>query len=88
MLGCYRLDPPTPDFPRTDPAVLLAIAGRTAPSQALAAAQPLAEQLIDERLENLPPTHPLLEAGRVVAARPSRHWNQGSTAMSPGRSRQ
>ncbi|HKN42428.1 MAG TPA: hypothetical protein VJW23_00785, partial [Propionibacteriaceae bacterium] len=38
--------------------------------------------LIDERLANLPPADALIEVARVVAARPSRHWNQGSTAIS------
>jgi DNA primase catalytic core len=83
MLSCYRIDPlyaPLPDG--TDPADLLALKGRTALTDALAAAQPLAEQLISERLKNLPPAHALLEAARVVAARPSRHWNQDSTAIS------
>jgi hypothetical protein len=66
----------------TGPAELVAVMGPTGLTAALAAAQPLAEQLIDERLKNLPPTHALLEAARVVAARPSRHWDQGSTAIS------
>ena len=83
MLSCYRLDPLHARLPDgTDPADLLAIAGPTALTNALAAAQPLAEQLIDERLDNLPPTHAVLEATRVVAARPSRHWDQDSTAIS------
>ena len=83
MLSCYRLDPLHARLPDgTDPADLLALAGPTALTEALAAAQPLAEQLIDERLKNLPPTHAVLEAARVVAARPSRHWNQDSTAIS------
>jgi DNA primase catalytic core len=83
MLSCYRLDPLYARLPDgTDPADLLAIAGLTALTEALTGAQPLAEQLIDERLKNLPPAHALLEAARVVAARPSRHWNQGSTAIS------
>jgi hypothetical protein len=66
----------------TGPAELVAVMGPTGLTAALAAAQPLAEQLIDERLKNLPPTHALLEAARVVAARPSRHWDQGRTAIS------
>ena len=66
----------------TGPAELVAVMGPTGLTAALAAAQPLAEQLIDERLANLPPTHAVLEAARVVAARPSRHWDQGSTAIS------
>ena len=83
VLSCYRLDPLYPRLPDgTDPADLLALKGPTALTEALTGAQPLAEQLIDERLKNLPPAHALLEAARVVAARPSRHWNQGSTAIS------
>ena len=83
MLSCYRLDPLHARLPDgTDPADLLALAGPTALTDALAAAQPLAEQLIDERLKNLPPTHAVLEATRVVAARPSRHWDHDSTAIS------
>ena len=85
MLSCYRLDPLYLRLPDgTDAADLLALAGPTALTEALAAAQPLAEQLIDERLNNLPPTDAVLEAARVVAARPSRHWDQGSTAISSG----
>jgi hypothetical protein len=83
MLSCYRLDPLYLRLPDgTDPADLLAVIGPTGLTDALTAAQPLAQQLIDERLKNLPPTHAVLEATRVVAARPSRHWNQDSTAIS------
>jgi DNA primase catalytic core len=83
MLSCYRLDPRYARLPDgTDPADLLAIAGPTGLNDALTAAQPLAAQLIDERLANLPPTQALLEATRVVAARPSRHWDQDSSAIS------
>jgi DNA primase catalytic core len=83
MLSCYRLDPLYARIPDgTDPAELLAVMGPTGLTDALAAAQPLAEQLIAERLANLPPTQAVLEATRVVAARPSRHWDQGSTAIS------
>jgi DNA primase len=83
MLSCHRLDPRYAQLPEgTDPADLLALRGPTALTEALAGAQPLAKQLIDERLKNLPPTQALLEAARVVAARPSRRWNQGSAAIS------
>jgi DNA primase catalytic core len=83
MLSCHRLDPrytPLPDG--TDPADLVALRGSTALTKALAAAQPLAERLLEERLTNLPPAEGLLEAARVVAARPSRHWEQDSSAIS------
>jgi DNA primase catalytic core len=82
MLSCYRLDPLHASLPEgTDPADLLALRGPTALTQALAAAQPLAERLLDQRLANLPPVEALPEAARVVAARPSRHWEQGSSAI-------
>jgi DNA primase catalytic core len=83
MLSCYRLDPLHARLPEsTDPADLLALKGPTALTRALAAAQPLAERLLEERLANLPPAQALLEAARVVAARPARHWEQGSRAIS------
>jgi len=83
MLSCYRLDPLYARLPDgTDTADLLALAGPTALTEALAGAQPLADQLIDERLANLPPADAVLEAARVVAARPSRQWDQGSSAIS------
>src|SRR5215217_7525208 len=83
MLSCYRLDPRYAQLPEgTDPADLLALRGSTALTEALAAAQPLADRLLDERLANLPPAQALLETARVVAARPSRHWEQGSSAIS------
>jgi DNA primase catalytic core len=83
MLSCYRLDPLHVQLPDgTDPAELLAIAGPTALTEALTGAQPLAERLLDERLKNLAPAGAVLEATRVVAARPSRYWDQGSRAIS------
>jgi DNA primase catalytic core len=83
ILSCHRLDPRYPPLPEgTDPADLLALRGSTALTEALAAAQPLADRLLDERLANLPPAQALLETARVVAARPCRHWEQGSSAIS------
>jgi DNA primase catalytic core len=83
MLSCYRLDPLHAQLPEgTDPADLLALKGPTALTEALAAAQPLAERLLDERLTNLPPAQALLEAARVIAAGPIHHWEQGSSAIS------
>jgi DNA primase catalytic core len=83
LLSCQRLDPlhaPLPDG--TDPADLLALRGPTALTRALAAAQPLAKRLLEERLANLPSAEALLEAARVVAGRPSRHWDQDSSTIS------
>jgi DNA primase len=83
MLSKYRLDPLYPRLPvGTDPADLLALKGPTALTKALAAAQPLADRLLEERLNNLPPAQALLEAARVVAARSPRHWNQDSSVIS------
>jgi DNA primase len=83
MLSCYRLDPLYTRLPDgTDPAESLAIAGPKALTEALAGARPLAERLLAERLANLPPAEALREATRVVAARPSRHWDQDSSAIS------
>jgi hypothetical protein len=66
MLSCYRLAPQARLPDGTDPADLLALRGPAALTEALATAQPL----VDERLANLPPGDALLEATRVVAARP------------------
>jgi len=83
MLSCYRLDPCYARLPDgTDPADLLALRGPTALTKALTAALPLAERLLGERLNNLPPTQALLEAARVVAARPALHWDRDSSAIS------
>jgi hypothetical protein len=78
-----RMDPLYALLPDgTDPADLLALSGPTALAEALATAQPHAERLLGERLENLPPAQALREAARVVAARPDRHWGRGSGAIS------
>jgi DNA primase catalytic core len=83
MLSCHRLDPlHTPLSDGTDPADLLALKGPTALTQALVAAQPLSERLLEERLANLPSAEALREAARVIAARPARHWDQDSSALS------
>jgi DNA primase catalytic core len=83
LLSYHRLDPLHARLPDgTDPADLLALKGPTALTRALAAAQPLAERLLQERLANLPPAQAHLEAARVVAARPARHWDQDSSAIS------
>jgi DNA primase len=82
ILSC-RLDPLHAPLPEsTDPADLLALKGPAAFRRVLAAAQPLAQRLLEERLVNLPPAQALLEAARVIAARPSMQWDQGSRAIS------
>ena len=45
-------------------------------------AGPLGDELIAERLTNLPPDQAQLEAARVVAARPTGCWDQGSNTIS------
>jgi DNA primase catalytic core len=83
LLTPYRLDPLYLRLPEgSDPADLLCRAGPAALTEALDGAQPLAQRLLDERLTNLPPTQALLEAVRVVAARPSRHWHPDSSEIS------
>jgi DNA primase catalytic core len=83
MLSRHRLDPLHTRLPDgTDPADLLALKGPTALTQALAAAQPLAERLLQERVANLPSAEALREAAWVIAARPARHWDQDSSAIS------
>jgi DNA primase catalytic core len=83
ILSCCRLDPLHARLPAgTDPADLLALGGPRALTDALTASQPLAERLLAERIANLPPADAVLEATRIVAARPSRYWEQGSSAIS------
>jgi DNA primase len=83
MLSCYRLDPAHARLPAgTDPADLLALGGPRALTEALTASRPLAERLLAERMANLPPADAVLEATRIVAARPSHYWEQGSSAIS------
>jgi DNA primase catalytic core len=83
ILSCYRLDPLHAQLPNgADPADLLALGGPRALTEALTASQPLAERLLAERMANLPPADAVLEATRIVAARPSHHWEQGSSAIS------
>jgi DNA primase catalytic core len=59
ILSCYRLDPLHAQLPEgTDPADLLALKGPTALTEALTAAQPLAERLLNERRPTChPPKH-------------------------------
>jgi DNA primase catalytic core len=83
ILSCYQLDPLHARLPAgTDPADLLALRGPRALTEALTASQPLAERLLAERMANLPPADAVLEATRIVAARPSHHWDQDSSAIS------
>jgi hypothetical protein len=51
-------------------------------TEALTASQPLAGRLLAERMANLPPAMLCSKATRIVAARPSDYWEQGSSAIS------
>jgi DNA primase len=83
MLTTYRLDPRFALLPESsDPADLLALNGPAALTTVLEQAGPLGERLVDERLTSLPPYQARLEAARVVAARPSAFWDEGSNTIS------
>ena len=83
MLTPHRLDPGYARLPEgSDPADLLARHGPAALTAALDRARPLGEQLLDERLSNLPPEQAQLEAAQVVAARPAACWDEGSWTIS------
>jgi DNA primase catalytic core len=83
MLTPYRLDPRYAQLPDgSDPADLIARHGAAALLAALDRALPLGERLLDERLNNLPRDQAVLEAARVVAARPPASWDEDSRAIS------
>jgi DNA primase len=76
LLTQHGLDPAAATFPEgLDPADVLARQGSRALAEALAAARPLGELLLDERLTNLDGDVALHEAGHVVAARPPQCWD-------------
>jgi DNA primase catalytic core len=83
ILTAHRLDPRYAQLPEgSDPADLLARQSPDALTAALEQAGPLGEQLINERLSNLPPDQAQREATRVVAARPPGCWDEVSRAIS------
>jgi DNA primase catalytic core len=85
ILTTYRLDPLYALLPEgTDPADLLALNGPAALTIVLDQAGPLGDELINERLTSLPPDQAQHDAARVVAARPPRCWDQGSSSISSG----
>lgn len=78
MLTVHGLDPAQTRFPAgMDPADMLTLRGPGHLVAALDNATPLGEQLLDERLENLPPAQARSAAVAVVAARPRHAWNPG-----------
>jgi DNA primase catalytic core len=83
ILTSNRLDPRFAPLPEgNDPADLLAVNGPAALTTLLDQAEPLGDELINERLTSLPPEQARLEAARVVAARPPECWDQGSNTIS------
>jgi hypothetical protein len=62
-----------PTCARHGPAALVAVLEQT---------RPLGEQLINERLTNLPPDQARLEATRILAAQPPVCWDKGSSIIS------
>jgi DNA primase catalytic core len=83
ILAAHRLDPRFTPLPEdSDPADLLALSGPAALTTVLDQARPLGERLVEERLTSLPADQARLEAARVVAARPTACWDQGSTTIS------
>jgi DNA primase catalytic core len=83
VLATHRLDPRYARLPEgSDPADLLARHGPAALTAALEQARPLGDQLINERLTNLPPEQAQLEATRVLAARPPAYWDAASGTIS------
>jgi DNA primase catalytic core len=79
----HRIDPLYAQLPEgSDPAGLLARHGPAALTAALDQARPLGDELANERLTNLPQDQALLEAARVVAARPPAYWDEGSSTIS------
>jgi DNA primase catalytic core len=78
ILTPHGMDPDYARFPAGhDPADLLAMRGPAALVAALQTQQPLAERLLTERLDNLPPEKARLAAARVIAARPGPVWDRG-----------
>jgi DNA primase len=83
MLTSHRLDPRYAQLPGgSDPADLLTRHGPAALVAALDQALPLGEQLIDERLTNVPHHQAHLEATRILAAQPPACWDEGSSIIS------
>ncbi|GAA5122405.1 hypothetical protein GCM10023339_40750 [Alloalcanivorax gelatiniphagus] len=75
----HGLDPGYAHFPDgLDPADVLAHRGPAALTAALTAAQPLGDQILSERLDNLVPEQARVAAMRVLAARPCHAWGPGT----------
>jgi DNA primase len=83
ILTPHRLDPLYARLPAgSDPADLLARHGPAVLTAALEQARPLGDELIQERLTDLPQDQAQHEAARVLAARPPACWDEGSSTIS------
>jgi DNA primase len=83
ILAVHRLDPRYAQLPEgSDPADLLTRHGPAALTAVLEQAQPQGDQLISERLTNLPQHQAHLEATRILAAQPPGRWDEGSSIIS------
>jgi DNA primase catalytic core len=78
LLTLYNLDPTHAALPDgADPADLVAAGDRAGLVDAIASARPLADSLIDERLDHLDATQAALDALRILAAQPTGRWTAG-----------
>lgn len=79
LLTLYNLDPTHAILPEgTDPADLLAAGDAAGLADAITLAWPLADSLIDERLDHIEGTEAALDAVRVLAAQPADRWITGT----------
>ena len=79
LLTLYNIDPTHAALPEgADPADLVAAGNAAGLADAITQARPLADSLIDERLDHLPSTEAALDAVRVLAARPADRWIAGT----------
>jgi len=79
LLTLYNLDPTYAVLPEgTDPADLVAAGKATGLADAITHAGPLADSLIDERLDHVAGAEAALDAIRVLAAQPADRWIAGT----------
>ena len=79
LLTLYNLDPTHAVLPEgTDPADLLATGNAAGLTDAITHATPLADSLIDERIDHIDGAEAALDAVRVLAAQPADRWIAGT----------
>jgi DNA primase len=79
LLTLYNLDPTHAVLPEgTDPADLVASGQAASLNEAIVRARPLADSLIDERLDHIEGAEAALDAVRVLAAQPADRWIAGT----------